>query len=86
MDEQITNLALASINERLSHDPTNRALILEKLIFLRNFSHKDDDEFKDEFKKLLKSIRPTRITNINNGNINNTIYKYNDKCYRIEKK
>ena len=52
MDEQITNLALASINERLSHDPRNHALILEKLIFLRNFSRKDDDEFKDEFKKL----------------------------------
>lgn len=52
MDEQIRDFALASINERLSYDPRNHALILEKLIFLRNFSHKDDDEFKDEFKKL----------------------------------
>lgn len=52
MDKQIRDLALASINERLSYDPTNHELILEKLIFLRNFSRKDDDEFKDEFKNL----------------------------------
>jgi hypothetical protein len=52
MDNQIRDLALALINERLSNDPTNHALILEKLIFLHNFSRKDDDKFNDEFKNL----------------------------------
>lgn len=46
MDSQIIDLVLASINERLSNDPTNPDLILEKLRFLRNFPT-NTDEFKE---------------------------------------
>ena len=52
MDSQIIDLVLASINERLSNDPTNPDLILEKLRFLRNFPT-NTDEFKElNFEKL----------------------------------
>lgn len=37
MDTEIISHALQSINDRLSQDPKNKELILEKLRFLRQF-------------------------------------------------
>ena len=80
MDHQIISIALSSINDRLSQDPNNQELIVDKLRFLRNFP-KILMQNLDELKEL--NFEPVR-----DGYFNYFYHAWGiiDSSYKLNKK